>query len=187
MKATEIFAGNWDACSLAAFLTAQFALDTDPAFHTVVSYDCGSLRFVFDPPLVVDSGKSNCQKELGFWYPPDVLEVLSTSNFPINLSGVNQIKVDSNLSVYNLPPSGVLCALPFQANYGEMFHYYDTDGSQPVFVSDHHIQTIEIKLLDQFDNSLSRWIPTPTGNYASFYYKFQLPTWRVHLTIETLS
>lgn len=86
-----------------------------------------------------------------------------------------------------MPTSGILAGLPFTADYGTMFNYYDTDGSQPVLVMDHSLQTISIRLCDQFDEDLDNWIVSPTGAYSDFYKRyFSVPPWRIHLVIETI-
>lgn len=180
----SIFPGNWTAPSLAAYLTTQFANSVD---KNKVTYDCGSLAFEFDPPIKVHTGKSDCMKELGFWFPTDAYYSLAKSNFPINLESVTQILVDSDMSVFNLPPSGILAGVPVTAEYGALINYHDTDGSESLTVSDHNLNSITIRLLDQDGNDLYRRVPDSTGTYKDIYDQYySVPTWNLTLVIEAM-
>ena len=116
---------------------------------------------------------------------PFTFGAVSESNCPINLSGVTTLRIDSNLAVYNLPQSGILASIPFTARFGETLDYYDSSNSFPVLVSDHDINHIQLRLLDQDDNPLSDWLDQG-ALLSQFEAPYQLPPWRVHLEIENI-
>ena len=116
---------------------------------------------------------------------PFTFGAVAESNCPINLAGVTTLRIDSNLSVYNLPQSGILASVPFTAKFGETLDYYDSSNNFPVLVSDHDINNLRLRLLDQHDNPLSDWLDQD-ALLNSYEAPYQLPSWRVHLEIENI-
>lgn len=168
-KTVEIPRGNWDAWSLANFLS--YYLDG----YKVV-YDEGSLAFNFLPSLRITRTDRSAWKYLGFpsWTPTNTLIPYSID--VINLSTVQRIHVETNLTINNIPTSGRLACIPVDQSYGEMIKYFDADGLNRVLCLDHVIGRLEIWLTDQEGNPLEDYL-LPDD------YEYQYPAWQICLSI----
>lgn len=163
----SIFRGNWDAYALANYLTAKL---TD----ITVSYDPGSLHFIFDPSINIYSGLTTCWGIIGL---PDGSDgVFTESTVPIDFSGVTHINVESNLAVNNVPINGHIGCIPVnEFNFGDMIQYTDLDGAQPNLVMDSSLNSIMIRLTDQSGTSLSTYLDS------------SMPAWQIILSIESFN
>lgn len=160
LKTITIPAGDWNALSLAAFLTEK--LSEAWSEPVSVEYDSGRLGFHFLPNLIIWP-ETDCQDLLGFpddytgvkWGSSGVYyESFYLSLIPVRMSGPTRIHVHSNLSLFTLPPSGRLGSVPVNVTYGQMLHYADEARAQPSLCMDHHVSRIELHLTDQDNKEL---------------------------------
>lgn len=171
----EIPRGNWDAYSLQNFLSANLV------GHKVV-YDEGNLHFCFLPDIYISNVDSRAAKLLGIptWFSSFFFGTLTESINSVNLSTVQRIHVESNLTINNIPLSGRLAVIPVEQNFGEMIDYFDADGLNKVLCLDHVIGRIEIWFTDQDGNPLESYLGAselPGGHTRTF------PEWQLTLSI----
>lgn len=146
-RTLTIFVGNWDADTLANYLSVMLKDD-----GVVVTYDYPTSKFYFSPGIFVDLG-TTCHSILGLiygnwgWY--------TESAVTINMCPVTAIKVRTSLSTASVPPDGVIDTIPIDVNYGELITHHDSGQGEDVIVLDHAIRSITVSLLDQDYNPLT--------------------------------
>lgn len=177
--------GDYDGYSMAdALASANSGDGNDPV--VTWTYDPTTLKLKPSSTITVYNCADSWQVT-GF--DPDLSQAYNAatgydeSQVPINLTGVTQIQLKTNLSVNNLPVSGKLTGIPMTVPYGSLLTYTDYDGAQPLLVMNRQIDTIRIQLIDENGNSLLDYWPDgyAPGDYE--YDKF-LPPWEVVLTLE---
>jgi hypothetical protein len=154
-------AGNWDAYSLGAYITSESAAQGAPVTFT---YDSGRLGYLIDPPIRI-TFNGTAEGLVGFpdGYVTDLGVTESVSLMPIRLSGPSRIHVNTNLSLYTLPSSGRLGTVPVDVNYGELLSYFDNSAGEASLCMDHHLNRIEIHLVDQDNVDLTGFEDIPWG------------------------
>ena len=174
-KTIDIPSGNWDAYSLANYLS--YALD-----GVKVTYDEGSLHFLFSPEIYITGASKSAFPYLGIpsWYSSSYYGSLTESINPINLSTLQRIHVESNLTVNNIPISGRLAVVPVDQWYGEMIKYFDADNLNTVLCMDHYIGRLEIWLTDENGIPLDFYLPS-TSTALGLPYSY--PEWQMCLSI----
>ena len=167
----EIYPANWDAITLANYLSATLG-------DVIVTFDTTDLRFYFDPAITVLEG-TTCQKYLGLH--PSFTGATSQSHFPANLTLPQSIYVYTNLSSQTIPPSGLLGIIPIDVGYGELIVYDNTSADTSLLCLDHQIRDITIRLTNENGTPLCPNVDAVDGYDINDDY---LPPWEIGLTIE---
>jgi hypothetical protein len=97
------------------------------------------------------------------------------------MSTIQQINIESNLSINNVPVSGRLLTVPVLESYSELINYYDPDGTYKSHCLDHILQRIEIRLTDEGGNSLASYLETLSG-----VPPLQYPSWSICLAVDEI-
>lgn len=184
--------GDWNAYSLAEYLSDQFALlDPTNTTPTVVTYNPDTLHYSFTPAFFLyfipggtdnDDGSSFEYLGIAPLYSGIDLGVISESRMPINLAGPTQLNLLTNVSANTIPISSQIVAIPINTFYSEEIAYFDFDGGQPNLVMDHEIQTITIRLLDQRGRDMTYWLDN--SKRGTDAWMDQVPPWQVALSIQ---
>lgn len=169
----SIFTANWDAPSLANYLTEQLA-------DTKVTFDPTDLRFYFSPAITVLEG-TNCQKYLGLH--PAFAGTVSKSHFPANLTPPQSVYIYTDLSAQTIPASGLLGIVPINVDFGELILYDNTSADTSLLCLDHQIRSITIRLTNENGYPLCPNVDLVDGYDINDDY---LPTWEVGLTIDVI-
>lgn len=149
-----------------------------------VTYDEGRTKFMFSPSIRLQDA-TTCKKVLGIpsWYPlPGYPSIITESIQPINMSTIQQINIESNLSINNVPVSGRLLTVPVLESYSELINYYDPDGTYKSHCLDHILQRIEIRLTDEQGNPLASYLETLSGVPPLEY-----PSWYICLAVDEIT
>lgn len=173
--------GNWNALSLAEFLQSELRKHVETA-NIEVTFDKSLLVFNFSQSLYIIGNDTTCSKELGLI--PGKTGYVVKSEVPVNLIPTQTVVVDSNLSVHNQPPSGILnkIPLPTYLQYGQTFGYVNTSTDFSNLSSDFAIPSVRIRLLDDNGEPL---IPLDTTQ-SEEYNKRVYPPWEIVLLVETV-
>lgn len=169
----EIYSANWDAPSLANYLTYSLT-------GTTVTFDETDLRFYFSPAITITSG-TTAHKYLGLH--PDFVGTVSASHFPANLTCPQSIYVHSDLSTATVPASGLLGIIPINVNFGELISYDNTSSDTAILCMDHTIRHITIRLTNENGSPLCPNVDTVNGYDINDDY---LPNWEIVLTMQTV-
>lgn len=176
LKDITIKVGDYDGYSLAQFLSTEDGV-------VKWTYDPKTGKLVTDVEITI-ADCEDCWEIVGF---DPLLKDDSTgtkhqeSQIPINLTGVTQIQLYTNLSVNNIPVNGKFTQIPMSVNFSSLLSYTDYQGNQPVIIMNDQIQTIRIKLVDQNGVPLSNYIPGTPGTFEFDHY---LPPWEIVVTVE---
>lgn len=162
-------AGNWNAYTLAEYLTEFFKLNPPTQGIVSVSYDNLSNRFLFTPSVVIL--ETDAARELGLISTPDGYLPLGE----VNLSGVTNIQVMTSWSAANIPITGKLATIPNNAYFTEEIQFYEAAGD-PFLIVNQDISSLEVDLLDQYGNSLMEWLPEVEG--------YRLPNWSLTILLD---
>lgn len=176
-KETIVIApGDYTADTLVDYLYSTLQTSCGVA----MSYDPIQNHFHWTPNLKVGSA-TTCLKELGL---PGSNETTGydESVWPINLSGVSRVEVDTDLTLNTLPMSGHLATVPVSAKFGEMIDFQDPYGAYPIICVDQTLRIMTVRLLDQDGVALSDYIPLAT---TSPYYNSYVPGWEITLAFES--
>jgi hypothetical protein len=141
----DIFPGNWDHESLAAFVTSKLT-------NITMTWDPYNLQFVICPPTNIGVD-STANKLFGFPDGPQL--AANISEFPpVDLFGPPYINIHTNFTMNNIPASEYLCSVPLTSGYGSHIFYYNTDNSMSTLVLDPDINHIRVILSDHKGNLL---------------------------------
>jgi hypothetical protein len=171
----DIFTANWDAPTLANYLTYSMT-----ASGTKVTFDSTDYRFYFSPPITVLDG-TTCQKYLGLH--PDFTGVVSRSQFPANLTLPQAVYVYTDISTATIPASGLLGIIPINVNYGELISYDNTSSDTEMLCMDHTIRHITIRLTNENGYPLCPNMDPVDGYDINDDY---LPNWEIVLSLRTV-
>jgi hypothetical protein len=170
--------GNWDAYSLANYLTDQMSGDSIKVY-----YDSGLLKFVFDTSIYIHYINDEMAKLLGF---PEGFKSSDYSDMAVDRSiGVIDmcplkcVNVRTNMSVYNLPVSSILNQFPVDGNYGDHLIIENPITNTVPLVMDHLIKAIEVELLDESNSSLDNFLESSEVDY-------EIPEWSLTLEIQEI-
>ena len=163
--------GNWNAYSLADYLTLEFKTHPTILGTPTVTYDISVNRFYFS--VATFFSDTNAQIELGLtqlgpnqWVP---------GYGTVNLSGVTEIQVTTSWSAANVPLNGKLATIPNSAYYTEELQFYDTSGD-PFLIVNQEISSLEVILTDQNGKLLSDYLDE---NETPFY-----PPWTIVILLD---
>lgn len=168
----EIYPANWDAPSLANYLT--YTLDSK------VTFDETDLRFYFSPAITVLSG-TTAHKYLGLH--PGFTGSVSQSHFAANLTCPQSIYVYTDLSTATIPASGLLGIVPINVNFGELITYDNTSSDTAILCMDHTIRHITVRLTNENGSPLCPNVDLVNGYDINDDY---LPNWELVLTMQTM-
>lgn len=158
-QTVTIPAGNYHPGQIAYYLTEQLVT-------TTVCYDQQNIVFRFDPAINI-SADSTAASLLGF-KPGVAYTGVTQSVLPANTWGPRRIIVDTNLQLYNIPISGRLCIIPIKEKYGEMIQYSNFSSTYNHLCMDQYLDTIRIRLSDEFGNPLNQVEEIPWDISISF-------------------
>lgn len=167
-----IYEGNWDAYSLANYLTDQLASES-----IKVTYDEGLNKFLFDPSIQIEYVESLASRLLGI--PDSITGNLDRSVIPINMCPIRNIVVNTNLSMYNIPINNRLSIIPVEYNFNDLIQYKDQEAQSQPLIMDHAIKFIQIQLTDEDGVDLEEYLQEQdVDGYTDLY-----PEWTVILEL----
>lgn len=169
----DIYSANWDAPSLANYLTYSLS-------GTKVTFDETDLRFYFSPAITILSG-TTAHKYLGLH--PDFVGSVTQSHFPANLTCPQSIYVRTDLSTATIPASGILGIIPINVNFGDLITYDNTSSDTAMLCMDHTIRHITIRLTNENGSPLCPNVDLVNGYDINDDY---LPNWEIVLTMQTV-
>lgn len=180
IRTISINSQNWNAYTLADFLTTTFKDTPTLNGEVTVTYDIYTNRFTFSPGLPVvhtdTLAFTDAWKELGI--KEGSYTSIGYSNTEVDLSGVTKIQVESSWSATNLPITGKLATIPNDTYFTEELQFYEASGD-PFLVVNQDITSITIDLQDQFGTSLSEWLPEDET--------YEYPPWSITILLDTFS
>lgn len=160
-QTVTIPAGNYHPSMIARYLNDQLY----PSVQSVC-WDADMAVFRFCPSINI-APTSTAAPLLGFQQGVSYTGV-TESVLPANVYGPQRIIVDTNLRLFNIPPSGRLAVIPITEKYGQMIHYNNFSSTQSHLCTDHDIQHIEITLRDENGNLLNAYDQAPWDILISF-------------------
>lgn len=154
-------AGNYAPPQIARYLNDQLYPEVE-----TVCWDASMLVFRFCPGINV-LPDSTAASLLGFKSGTAYTNA-TESALPANVLGPQQIIVETNLSLFNIPISGRLCVVPIQVPYGQVIHYNNWASTCYHLCMQHYIDNIQITLTDESGEELAGYDEIPWSVLISF-------------------
>lgn len=167
----DIFTANWDAPTLANYLSAMLE-------DVRVTFDYTDLRFYFDPPLEISEG-TTAHRHLGL--ATGFVGEISRSHMPVKLSCPQAVYVYSNLSASTIPPSGLLGTVPITVPFGDLISYQNDSNDNGVMCTDQSLRNIRITLSNENGRDLCPNVDEVDNYNINDEY---MPVWEIILNLE---
>lgn len=164
----DIFTANWDAPTLANYLT-------DKLGDVRVTFDYTDLRFTFTPALEILAG-TTAHRHLGLL--TDYVGSVNQSHIPVKLNPPQAIYVSSSLSAATVPPSGLLGTIPITVPFGDLIVYQNESNDSGVLCMDQSLRSIRITLCNENYRDLCPDVDEVSGYEINREY---MPPWEIIL------
>ena len=171
--------GNPTGAIVANWMTSYLPLAGGPT----ATFDATTQKFVFSSPIYV-TADTTANTFLGI--APGYEGYISESHYPIDLVTFTGIIMKTNLSIHQLPTSGILCHIPVppDCSFGQRIFYYDHNCDDWSLVMDEQISRLHIQLLRQDGRPLDTLTYAPNVTDTGYYTA--VPPWTLTFKIVTV-
>ena len=140
--------GNYTPDTLASTISSLLA-----AIGITVTFDSKQQLLKFTPSVTINPVLTTAWEIIGL--NPSIPHVAITqADLPPSFKETYRLHLNTNLSLYTIPPSGRLSTVQVSSPFGSRITYFDESGTAPSLDMDHNLSTLEIHIQDQNNNSL---------------------------------